>query len=146
MLIAGAHFDQLLLFVLIIVSQLLGGCVGVGVGYLITGGTPGLVPGGSMNEALSMEIWGTFLLAWFILAIKDSSTVSSKDGAVNGFLVSAILYGLILMGGPISGAAYNQAVGIVLTVFGNNAHQDQYKYLWIYLVGPTVGGVLAGIV
>jgi glycerol uptake facilitator-like aquaporin len=124
----------------------MGGVLGVLIGSLAAGDVAGLVPKGSMIEAFSMELWGTFLLAWFIVAIKDSRTVSTKDGAVNGALVSAILYGLILMGGPISGAAYNQVVGVVLTVFGNRNQADQYKYMWLYLISTSLGGVLAGIV
>jgi len=47
------------------------------------------------------------------------------------------------MFGGISGACFNPAVGIALTFTGN---EGNYSKLWIYLLGPLTGGLLAGLV
>jgi len=45
------------------------------------------------------------------------------------------------MFGGISGGCFNPAIGVALTITGNS----NYKSLWIYLIGPLAGGLLAGL-
>jgi len=69
-----------------------------------------------------MEMIGTFLLAFFILNLKDENTGPTKDGMVASFGVGTALYALILIGGKITMACYNPGIGFALIVFRNESY------------------------
>ena len=62
---------------------------------------------------------------------------NSFYGLAIGFTVAAGAFS----GGPISGGAFNPAVGL-----GPNLVNGRYDLLPLYLIGPLVGGALAGVV
>ena len=76
------------------------------------------------------------------MATTDAVAGNSFYGLAIGFTV--VVCGFA--GGPISGGAFNPAVGIgpivVNTLVGAGSPGD----LWLYLVGPLVGGALAAFV
>ena len=76
--------------------------------------------------------------------MKDSCTAFSKDGGLNALFVVMTVYGLIQMGGPTSGAAYNPAVALAISIVGNTG-EKKYKYLWIYFASGILGAIISGI-
>jgi aquaporin Z len=90
-------------------------------------------------EALAVEIIFTFALASTVL-----NTATSKDTAGNSFYGLAIGFtvfaGAMSVGG-ISGGAFNPAVGI-----GHDVWAQNWSDIWIYIVGPLVGGAIAASV
>jgi aquaporin Z len=46
-------------------------------------------------------------------------------------------------GGPVSGGAFNPAVGIGPTLVHAPAGAGPWSHLWLYLVGPLAGGAAA---
>ena len=93
----------------------------------------------SVVQALLVEILFTFALALVVL-----NTATAKGTANNSFYGLAIGFTVLagaFAGGPISGGAFNPAVGI-----GPNLISQSFDPIWIYLVGPLVGGALAGLV
>ena len=88
-------------------------------------------------QALLVEILFTFALA---LVVLNSATAKGTEG--NSFYGLAIGFTVLVgafAGGPISGGAFNPAVGI-----GPNILNGAFADLWIYIVGPLIGGALAG--
>jgi glycerol uptake facilitator-like aquaporin len=55
-----------------------------------------------------------------------------------GFSIGGVIVAAAYAGGPISGGAFNPAVA-----FGPIMLSGVSEHLWIYLVGPIVGGLLA---
>ena len=49
-------------------------------------------------------------------------------------------------GGGISGGAFNPAVGLGPTIINATMGGGSWASLWLYLVGPFLGGALAAIV
>jgi aquaporin Z len=102
--------------------------------------------------ALLAEIIFTFALALVVLNV-----ATSKDHPNNSFYGLAIgftvLAGAIAVG-PISGGAFNPAVGIGMTVVdsivqmtrSDQAQTLSLTTLWLYLVGPFLGAALAAYV
>ena len=80
-----------------------------------------------------------------IVSGKDKATRLSKDDALNGFMSAMTLFTIIVLFGSISGACFNPTAGIAITFFGNKSTASQYQHLWIYIAGPFLGGLLAGI-
>jgi glycerol uptake facilitator-like aquaporin len=155
--ISGAHYNPavsvavlvrgrlpLAEFVPYVVAQLLGALVA----YLLSLGIfgdqldklpNGLDLSGVVLAAFLGELVFTFALAWVVLNV-----ATSRDHPVNSFYGLAIgitvTAGAIAVG-SISGAAFNPAVTLALTVAG----VFQWKWIWLYLVAQLVGAALAGL-
>ena len=127
--------------------QVLGAVAAAAVVYVVVGRTfaPAPGPAVSAGSALLVEILYTTALCLVVLhsATAPQTTGNSFYGLAIGFTVAAGAFA----GGPISGGAFNPAVGIgpilVSAVFGSTAGLTN---LWLYLLGPFVGGAVAAAV
>lgn len=91
--------------------------------------------------AVGAEFLGTFALVWVALNSMRKENEPEKSafyGIAIGFTVIAMGFGL----GPISGGAFNPAVGFGICTAGMASWGD----LWIYIVGGIVGGAAAATV
>jgi len=127
-------------------SQVIGALVAAATVRLVTGNafapTPG--EGAGMVAVLLIEILFTFALALVVLNVATTDAVSGNSfyGLAIGFTVAAGAFA----GGPISGGAFNPAVGIGPIVVNVSVGVGSFSNLWFYLVGPLVGGGLAAAV
>jgi aquaporin Z len=126
--------------------QLIAGIAAAGVYFLIHGSKFIPSPGHdvSMFSALAIEILFTFLLASVVLHVAATDKTKGNDyfGLAIGFTVLAGAFA----GGPISGGAFNPAVGISPILFDITNISSHLPNLFLYLVGPLVGGALASVV
>jgi aquaporin NIP len=95
-------------------------------------------PSGSDGQSLVFEAVLTFFLVFVVASVAtDPRAVRQAAGAaIGGTLVFCAL-----VGGPVSGASLNPARS-----FGPALIANDWSGLWIYIVGPVVGGVAAGLV
>jgi aquaporin Z len=112
----------------------------------VTGRTFAPAPAASASAlaALLLEFLFTFALA---LTVLNTATSSKTQG--NSFYGLAIGFTIVVAafaGGPISGGAFNPAVGIGPTVVDAMLGAGSYQHLWLYLVGPLLGGLAAAVV
>lgn len=124
------------------IAQLLGGLCAAVIAQYITGKAVPIHPGAGVATvpALLVEVLWTFALALVVLHVATSKRAEGKGyyGLAIGFTV---VCGAFAAGG-ISGGAFNPAVGTALTVTGG----EGYSNIWLYWVGPLVGGALAALV
>jgi aquaporin Z len=85
---------------------------------------------------LVLEIILTFFLANAVL----NTAVAGRGGDVAALAIGLTLTFCILMGGPLTGASLNPARTI-----GPAIATGIFSDIWLYIVGPVVGGILAGI-
>ena len=88
-----------------------------------------------------MEFLFTFALC---LVVLNAATASGTEG--NSFFGLAIGFTVLVgafAGGPISGGAFNPAVGIGPILADSLLGQGSAGNLWIYLVFPLLGGAAA---
>jgi aquaporin Z len=112
-------------------------------GYMLTGHATGIHPGGNVSwlSALAAEIVFSAALVTVVLNVAATRATAGNSfyGIAIGFTVAAGAFAV----GPISGAAFNPAVGIGAAVasalFGHGAWSD----LWLYVVGPLAGAAVA---
>ena len=97
-------------------------------------GTPALGAGISVTKGLGIEILTTFFLMWGIIGTAAGNKV---PGGLGGFGVGLTLGLVILATGPLTGAALNPA-----RHFGTAIASGYFDNIWIYWVGPILGGII----
>jgi len=95
-------------------------------------------------KPLMMEIIFTFALASVVLnvAMSKKSAGNSYFGLAIGFTVLASAFAA----GPISGGAFNPAVALGPMLMDAIAGGSSIANLWIYLVGPFTGAIVAALI
>ena len=79
-------------------------------------------------------------LTFFLVNAVMNAGISGKATIPGGLAIGLTLTFCILMGGPLTGASLNPARSIGPAVATGN-----FNDLWIYLVGPALGGIVAGL-
>ena len=93
------------------------------------------VPAGSPTQSLVLEGVLTFLLMFVILGV----AVGAKEvGLLAGVAIGGTVAFEAMMGGPISGASMNPARSLGPALVGADV-----TALWVYVVGPVAGALLA---
>jgi aquaporin Z len=96
------------------------------------------IPNDHLAAAFVAELIFTFGLAYTVLNV-----AYSRDHANNSFyglaIGFAVLAGAIAVG-PVSGGAFNPAVGLGVSVAG----LASWSLIWIYLIATLLGGAAAG--
>ena len=101
--------------------------------------------GWSYVGALIMEIILTFILIMFILA---SCERDNYLGPSLGLAFSLTLLACSVIGGGVSGCSMNPARSLApafMQLF-NGENKNPIKQIWIYLVGPFLGAIIAAFV
>jgi aquaporin Z len=125
------------------VAQLLGAIVAALAVNVIAGQAFALEPGLGSTKlgAFLAETLFTFALVLVVLqtATSEKTAGNSYYGLAIGFTITVAAYA----GGPISGGAFNPAVGagpiLVNVLLGGGSFAD----VWLYLAGPLLGGAVA---
>ena len=134
-------------------AQLVGAVVGALLTLVVlSGNNPATLGLGSVGYnaatsgvlvAVAAEAIGTALLVFNVFG---SAVDGRAPAGFAGIIIGFIVYGIIILVGPITGAALNPArqVGPLLVegVIGYTKFADHLSQLFVYLVGPVVGGLV----
>ena len=134
-----------------IVFQIVGGIVGALALRWVLGGTETGLGGTHLAQGLSVNgatinitpLVGMVLeaiLTFFLVNSVMNAGISGKATIPGGLAIGLTLTFAILMGGPLTGASLNPARSI-----GPAVAMGDFTNLWVYLVGPALGGILAGV-
>jgi len=136
------------------IAQVVGGLAGAGVLYVIAGGAAGFdvsagfasngfgehSPGGySMVAGLVCEVVMTFIFLMVILA----ATAKSAPVGFAPIAIGLCLTLIHLVSIPVTNTSVNPARSLGPAVFVGGWALSQ---LWLFWVGPLIGGLLAGVV
>jgi MIP family channel proteins len=80
------------------------------------------------------------ILTFFLVCSVFSNGIAGKNGNVVGLAIAFTLIADILCGGYLTGASMNPA-----RTFGPAAVAGDLSYMWMYIVGPVVGAIIAGL-
>lgn len=86
-------------------------------------------------QSLVLEIVLTFLLMLVILSV---STGAKEKGITAGVAIGGVIALEAMFAGPICGASMNPARSLAPALVSG-----QWQHFWVYLIGPTVGALLA---
>ena len=114
--------------------------------WLVTGRTfvPAPAAGVSMIAALLVEILYTTALALVVMNVATAPETAGNSfyGLAIGFTVAAGAFA----GGPISGGAFNPAVGLGPALIHAIIGRGSIVHVWLYIVGPCIGGAIAAAI
>jgi glycerol uptake facilitator protein len=165
--ISGAHINPAVTIALLatrkidsrtagtyIVAQLVGATLGAVLTYIILiGNNPQSLGLGAVSYnpdtsgvavAVAAETIGTAIL---VFTVFGAAVDGRAPGGFAGIVIGFIVYGVIILVGPITGAALNPArefgpdlVGSIIGATGGAA--TKWEQLPVYIVGPILGGLI----
>jgi MIP family channel proteins len=100
------------------------------------------VPGRGISDGKALVMEGIFTFL-FVLVIATVATDERApwNGVFAPFAIGLFIFTAAIVCGPISGGSFNPARSIAPAIIGT-----EFGDLWVYIVGPLVGGVLGGLV
>ena len=140
-----------------VVFQCIGAIIGAGILYAIAVGTPvfnianGLGQNGygaaslggyNLTSALIAEIVFTFI---FLLVIFGSTSEAAPKGFA-GIAIGLTLALIHIVAIPIDGTSVNPARSLGPALFTAIKNTTALSQLWLFIVAPIIGGILASIV
>jgi aquaporin Z len=128
------------------VAQLVGAVGAFVFGYLVSGHTGGIHPGPgvAVTSALAVEI--VFTTALVLVVLNVAATKATEGNSFYGLAIGFTIVVAAFAGGPVSGGAFNPAVGFGATLAAALYAGGAWGSLWLYVVGPLVGAAIgAGV-
>ncbi len=121
-----------------IISQCVGAFIASGLLKLLFPDHPTLgatLPSGPIWQSLLLETILTFLL---MLVIIQVATGSKEKGTQAGIAIGGMVMLAAMFAGPVTGASMNPARSLAPALVSG-----QLEHLWLYLVAPVAGSILA---
>ena len=121
-------------------STLLGVCVG-SFATLGANGYGGVLPNGmevTLIMAILVEVILTFIFVTTILGVTDKK----ENGHITGLIIGLTLILVHLFGISITGTSVNPARSLAPAILQGG---DAIKQVWVFMVGPIVGSIFAGL-
>jgi aquaporin TIP len=124
------------------VAQCLGAIIAAYLLFFLIGkeGNLGMTTGSLTATDSTRAVVVEATLTWFLVIAVFASGVGGQNGHAAGLAIGLVLTMDILMGGPLTGASMNPARSL-----GPAVAMGDFKQLWIFFVGPLVGGGLGGL-
>lgn len=123
-----------------IVVQIIGGLIGAALAWFLKGDTLVIAASGGLARGFVAEIFATACLVMCALSAGHFMKIVHVTALAVCF---AVLAGALAIG-SVSGGCMNPAVCIGANVM-NFFDDGEIKYLWLYIVAPEIGGVVAAL-
>jgi len=157
--VSGAHYNPAVSFGVFLrrgidsrtmvaywIAQLVGGVLAFTAGYAISGHTPGIHPGSGVSSLQALGAEALFTGALVLVVLNVAATAATAGNQYYGLAIGITVAAGAFAVGPISGGAFNPAVGFGATAVAALSGHGGWSDLWLYLVGPGAGAAIgAGI-
>lgn len=128
-----------------IAAQLAGALAAALTVRALLGQTFTLAPAQGFNAARAIAVEALYTFALCLVVLNVATIQKTKGNSFYGLAIGFTIVVAAFAGGPLSGGAFNPAVGfgpiLVHTMLGDGTLGN----LWIYLAGPLLGAVVAAV-
>jgi len=128
------------------VVQLLGAALAFSFGYLVSGHAGGIHPGPKVLAVSALAVEAVFTIALVTVVLNSAATRATQGNSFYGLAIGITIVAAAFAGGPISGGAFNPAVGVGATLGSALYAGGSWSDLWLYLVGPLVGAAIGAAI
>lgn len=129
-----------------VIAQVLGATVAAWVAYAVLGKTLAVAPGEGVSALTAVAVEAIFTFALALTVLNVACSEKTKGNSFYGLAIGFTIVFAAFAGGWISGGAFNPAVGtgpnVINALFGGGS----WGNIWIYYVGPLIGGAVAAAV
>lgn len=125
------------------VAQLAGAALAFAFGYFASGTSAGIHPGSGVNVIAAVSVEAVFTMALVLVVLNVAVSKATSGNSFYGLAIGFTIVIAAFTGGPISGGAFNPAVGFGATLGGALFGGQSWTDIWIYLVGPVIGSAVA---
>jgi len=119
--------------------QLLAAALAFTFGYLVSGQAGGIHPGPKVGALSALAVEAVFTMALAIVVLNSAVTKATQGNSFYGLAIGIMIAAAAFAGGPISGGAFNPAVGFGATLGSALYSGGSWTDLWLYFVGPLLG-------
>ena len=133
-------------FLSYIVAQVVAGIAAFALGFYIMGATVAVMPGMGFDATKALIVETIFTFALVLVVMNVAASKKSEGNSFYGIAIGFTIVVAAVAAGPVSGGAFNPAVGIGATVLHATQGGGGWSFLWIPIVGPLLGGALASFV
>jgi len=133
-------------FVPYIVSQFLGAIAAGMLTGVFTGDVISPAPSPDVNILLAVLAELLFAFALCLVVLNTATSPKTQGNSYYGLAIGFTVFVGAAAVGSISGGAPNPAVGAGLGLVDGIMGGAPFTYIWVYLVGPFLGGALASAV
>ena len=157
--VSGAHYNPAVSFALLLrraitlptmamfwVVQMVAGVLAFSLVYLMTGDHGGIHPGAGVSAISAIVAEVVFTMALALVVLNVAATRETAGNSYYGIAIGMTVAAGAFAVGPISGAAFNPAVGFAATFAGAVFGHDSWSDLPIYIVGPLAGAALGALI
>jgi aquaporin Z len=123
--------------------QLAAAALAFGFGYLVSGHAGGIHPGRSVVTLSALAVELVFTAALALVILNSAATRATQGNSFYGLAIGITIVAAAFAGGPISGGAFNPAVGFGATLASALYAGGSWSDLWLYFVGPLLGAAAA---
>lgn len=128
------------------IAQIAGATAAAATAYYLLGKTFAPAPGAGVDAVKAVIVEALFTFALALVVLNSATAPKTANNSFYGLAIGFTVVVAAFAGGPISGGAFNPAVGIGPIVIDTMMGSGSFANLWIYLVGPLLGGFAAAIV
>ena len=154
--VSGAHYNpavSLALFlrkkitskelISYVAVQVVAGFLAFLMGLWVTGQPVNIAPTVAVPQAIAIEAFFTCFLALVVLNVATAKQMAGNH--IYGLAIGFTIVAAALTGGPLSGGAFNPAVALGAALV-SATKEGSLSNLWIYLIGPFGGSILAAVI
>lgn len=133
-------------FVGYVVVQFAGGVAGAFLAAYFTGKHPAPAPADGVANMVALACEAVFTASLCLVILNVACSPTTKGNQYFGVAIGLTILGAAALGGPISGGAFNPAVGLGLCYVDAHEAAKSLAHARLYTLGPGAGAIIAAII